>query len=218
MRIVAYIDAFNFYYGLTKHSPYRWCNLYKLCQLLLPEGEIEKVKLFAAYSKEFTDNPGQSKRQNTYFQALRTIPQIELITSTYVISEKYLPLCDSPKEAPEKRKVRVPQEKGSDVNFATHLIVDASKNLYDMAAVFTNDSDLTEPLRAVRYDFGKKIYLFITSNREHRRASKNLMKAANYSKFVPEEILASSLLPEKIVTSRGTTIFMPLSWKGDSGG
>lgn len=35
----------------------------------------------------------------------------------------------------------LPEEKGSDVNLATELLVDGFKRRFDMAAVVTNDAD-----------------------------------------------------------------------------
>ena len=46
------------------------------------------------------------------------------------------------------------EEKGSDVNLATYLMLDGCRNAYDVAIVVTNDSDLAEPIRLVRSEFG----------------------------------------------------------------
>lgn len=214
MKIIAYIDAFNFYYGLTKNTPYKWCNLWMLCQELLPEGDVTKVKLFTAYSRDFPEYPGQARRQNTYFRALETIPQIEIIKSKYTVDKKFLPLC-GPEEESQSRKVmvKVSKEKGSDVNLATHLLVDAYKDLFEMAAVFTNDSDLALPLKAVRYEFNKKIYLMITVREGHRSASKQLLELSNYHKLITPEMLAKCQLPERVITKQGKIITIPDLWK-----
>jgi uncharacterized LabA/DUF88 family protein len=42
------------------------------------------------------------------------------------------------------------EEKGSDVNVATHLLIDAFSSRIDAAVVITNDSDLALPIRHVR--------------------------------------------------------------------
>ena len=59
------------------------------------------------------------------------------------------------------RPVRVmkTEEKGSDVNLATHLLIDAVDDLYDVAVIISNDSDLKEPITQVRNRFGKRIVL-----------------------------------------------------------
>lgn len=42
------------------------------------------------------------------------------------------------------------EEKGSDVNVATHLLIDVMSNAVDAAIVISNDSDLALPLREMR--------------------------------------------------------------------
>ena len=42
------------------------------------------------------------------------------------------------------------EEKGSDVNVATHLLVDVMQRAVDAAIVITNDGDLALPLRVAR--------------------------------------------------------------------
>jgi hypothetical protein len=39
------------------------------------------------------------------------------------------------------------EEKGSDVNLATHLLHDAHMGRFDVAGVISNDSDLLEPIK-----------------------------------------------------------------------
>jgi hypothetical protein len=43
-----YIDGFNFYYGALKKTPYRWINVRKLCELLLPKNTVAEIKYFTA--------------------------------------------------------------------------------------------------------------------------------------------------------------------------
>lgn len=42
-----------------------------------------------------------------------------------------------------------PEEKGSDVNLATMLLLDGCGRKYDVAMVISNDSDLALPIRMV---------------------------------------------------------------------
>jgi hypothetical protein len=43
-----YIDGFNFYYGALRKTPYRWVNVRKLCELLLPKNTVAEIKYFTA--------------------------------------------------------------------------------------------------------------------------------------------------------------------------
>ena len=47
--------------------------------------------------------------------------------------------------------------KGSDVNLATFLLMDAFDDAFDMAVIVSNDSDLMEPISQVRSRFQKGI-------------------------------------------------------------
>src|SRR5215831_3668847 len=55
-----------------------------------------------------------------------------------------------PQRLPHLVKVEKAEEKGSDVNLATHLVRDAFLNEFDVAVVITNDTDLIEPIKVVR--------------------------------------------------------------------
>ncbi|HNB40474.1 MAG TPA: NYN domain-containing protein [Anaerolineales bacterium] len=212
MRISVYVDGFNFYHGLTENTKYRWCDLLKLTKQFLPNGEYGKIKLFAAHSKEYYDNLGKPERQNRYLQALKTIPGFEFIPSKFSQFKKTLPLRDSPKDKPEFVHVRGYKEKGADVNLASHLISDGIKNLYDIAVVFTNDSDLVEPIRVVRYDLNKKVYILLTCKNRNAWVSKELITVAKYHKLVEEDHLRVSQLPDVVTRPGKPALKKPLSW------
>jgi hypothetical protein len=46
MKTTVYVDGFNLYYGAVKGTAYKWLNLNRLCQFLLPRNEITKIKYF----------------------------------------------------------------------------------------------------------------------------------------------------------------------------
>jgi uncharacterized LabA/DUF88 family protein len=51
------------------------------------------------------------------------------------------------------------EEKGSDVNLAAHLLNDAWKGAFEAAAVFSNDTDLVEPIRMVAIERNKPVFV-----------------------------------------------------------
>ena len=212
MRIYAYIDGFNFYHGLTKDTQYRWCNLVELCKLLLPKGELLKVKLFAAHAKQFPDDPEKPIRQGRYISALKTIPEFEFVPSMFTRESKYLPLSYSPPKSPTFTSVVVNKEKGADVNLGSHLLSDGINNLYDLAMIVTNDSDLAHPLAVARYDLNKFIYLLLPCNKKERRASKQLMQMANAHKFINLDNVMNSQFPRVITRNGKVPIIKPDTW------
>jgi len=65
-RAIVYVDGFNLYYGALRNTPFRWLDLARLSDLMLPEQCVVKVKSFTS----IVDDPGGSVRQQVYISAL----------------------------------------------------------------------------------------------------------------------------------------------------
>ena len=48
MKTNIYIDGFNLYYGCIKGTSYKWLDVAKMCRLLLPKDNIQRIKYFTA--------------------------------------------------------------------------------------------------------------------------------------------------------------------------
>ncbi len=160
-RMSFYIDGFNLYYGSLRGKPYRWLDIEALCrQYVKPGAELVSIKYFTAKVKDRPDNPGQQKQQREYLRALKTLPKVEIIYGRFLTRKATRLLTNPPKRGKKGdiglREVWVHEEKGSDVNLASHLLVDGSRARYDLAVVISNDSDLKTPVEIVRqvYDAG----------------------------------------------------------------
>ena len=68
------------------------------------------------------------------------------------------------------------EEKGSDVNLACHLLLDALRKDCDTAFVISNDSDLLEPIRIARREFGVQVGIGCP----HKRPSYVLVQEADF--------------------------------------
>lgn len=125
MKVNVYIDGFNLYYGAVKGTPYRWLNIAQMCHLLLPDDHIQQIKYFTALVHPRPRDLDQRIRQETYIRALETIPNLSVIYGFFLVHEVTMPLV-----APVGGYARVykTEEKGSDVNLATHLLVDGFQN------------------------------------------------------------------------------------------
>lgn len=157
MRTIIYVDAFNLYYGCLKGTPYRWLNIQKLCELLMPKNNIVAVKYFTALVSERPNDPGQPMRQQTYLRALRTLPTTQIVLGHYLTHNVWMPAGALPGAKQQYVEVIKTEEKGSDVNLATHMLHDAHLNRFDVAVVISNDSDLLAPIKLVRTDLRKKV-------------------------------------------------------------
>ncbi|MBE7463215.1 MAG: NYN domain-containing protein [Planctomycetes bacterium] len=203
-----YIDAFNLYFGSLKKTPYKWLDLVAMSRLLLkPYHKINKVKVFAALVKPRPNDLTQPQRQMAYFRALRTLPEIEIIEGHYLSHEVRMPLAGC---APGQQKfatVIKTEEKGSDVNLATHLLFDAFRNDYECAVLVSNDSDLQEPLRIVRQELQKRVGVL----NPHKHPSRMLTQHAHFVKTIRTGVLAHSQLPPILYDAHGT-IHKPPTW------
>ena len=73
-----YIDGFNLYYGALKRTPYKWLDLGKLAQTLLPADTIQELHYFTARVSSRAYNPSSAHDQGLYIRALKTIPNLHI--------------------------------------------------------------------------------------------------------------------------------------------
>ena len=139
LKTNVYIDGFNFYYGCIKGTPYRWLDLSLLCRRLLPKARIHRIRYFTALVTPRPNDPGQRTRQEIYLRALRTIPNLSIHLGRFLASKVRMMKADG---SGEKVKVLKSEEKGSDVNLASYLLIDAYLSDCDVAVIVSNDSDL----------------------------------------------------------------------------
>ncbi len=123
-----YVDGFNLYYGALRNSPYRWLNLETLCQLLLPKNVIGQIKYFTALVSARPTDPHQPVRQQLYLRALATLPKVSVHLGHFLTHDVTMALVVPPGQPQKYAKVIKTEEKGSDVNLATHCILNPHPN------------------------------------------------------------------------------------------
>jgi uncharacterized LabA/DUF88 family protein len=160
-RTRVYVDGFNLYYGAFREGPYKsykWLDLVTFCREILPaDSDIDLVRYFTARVKPRGSDLGAPARQAAYIQALRTLPEISIHMGTFSTHPKVRPVADPKAHCQPTVEVLVTEEKGSDVNLATYLLLDAFDDAFDAAVVVSDDSDLLEPMRVVKNRFKKKL-------------------------------------------------------------
>ena len=105
--------------------------------------------------------------------------------------------------------VRDSEEKGSDVNLATRLLVDGFNGEYEQAVVVSNDADFVGAMRYVRDDLGLRVTLV---NPDSRNTSpRELANAATYVKRLWKSHLRRSQLPDRLSDEVGV-ITKPAGW------
>ena len=209
MKTNIYIDGFNLYYRALKDSPFRWLNLRKLAETLFPQDAINSVCYFTARLDTRPGNPGQSRRQLVYLRALATLPGLEIHYGVFRSGVKRRPLAQPIPGLPTHVLVRNSEEKGSDVNLATRLLVDGFSGEYEQAVVMSNDADFAGAMRYVRDSLGLRVTLV---NPDPRKASpRELADAATYVKRLWKSHLRRSPLPDTLRDEVGI-IAKPDGW------
>lgn len=174
-RVIVYIDGFNLYYGI-RDTPYKWLGLRALCRTLLPNDHIVHIKYFTARVRATPADANVPLRQQIYLRALRTLPDFSIHYGHFLTSTPWMPVVQPP---PKFIQVHKTEEKGSDVNLATHLLADGFLGSYDTAVVISNDSDLCPPIEMVKNQLGRKVGLV---NPHPRTPSKPLGRLATFYK------------------------------------
>ena len=204
-----YIDGFNLYYRALKDTPFRSLDLRKLAETVFPQDDIHRVCYFTARLDARPGNPNQPRRQLVYLRALATLPGFDAYYGVFRSGVKRRPLAEPVTGLPSYVLVRDSEEKGSDVNLATRLLVDGFNGEYEQAVVVSNDADFAGAMRYVRDQLGLRVTLV---NPDHRNPSpRHLADAATYVKRLWKSHLRRSQLPDTLSDEVGV-ITKPAGW------
>ena len=154
-----YIDCINLYYRALKDTPFRWLDLQSLSRNLFPEDTIHRISYFTALVNPRRDNPGLTERQLIYPRALATLSSIKIHYGTFRSGVIRRPLAEPIEGLPTHVPVRTSEEKGSDVNLATRLLVDGFNGDYQQAVIISNDADFAGAMEYVRDSLGLRATL-----------------------------------------------------------
>lgn len=194
-KTFVYVDGFNLYYRALKHTPYKWLNLKKMCDLALGEGyEVTCIKYYTARVSANMDRD-QPRRQQLYLSALKTIPELEIYYGKFLAHPVRLPLQTPLSDGTRSAWVMRAEEKGSDVNLASHLVNDAHLRLFEAAAVVSCDTDLVEPVRIV----ARQLRLPICLLPPQIEGSRSLQSAATEVRQIGKARLKQAQFPDEIV-------------------
>jgi hypothetical protein len=208
MRTRIDVDAFNLYYGALRGTRFKWLDLDALCRnLLKPANRIEHIHDCTARVSARDGDHGQPQRQELYFRALRTIPHLTITLGHFLSNDVRMATVSPSGAIGGTVQVRKTEEKGSDVNLATLLVKEGFQNLYDVALVISNDSDLLLPIEVVKEDLGKPVGVV----NPHQKPSSRLRRSASFYKQIRKGVLGASQFPTALSDSRGS-FTKPAGW------
>jgi len=211
-RVIAYIDGFNLFYSSLKGTKNKWLDLVSLCEALLkPNQELVVVKYFSAQIASLHTKPEKALRQKIYLEALQTSSKIEIRLGYFSVHKTKMPLAkDFDEGILSLVEVIKTEEKGTDVNLAVQMAVDAMQDKFDYAMLFSNDSDMSYSVQIAVNDCKKKVGLYIARD---AISHKVLKENACYIRRLTQTLLASHQFPDEIKTKTGRVIKEPKDWR-----
>ncbi len=200
-RVIVYVDGFNLYFGMMEagFSYCRWLNVKALAQNLLQNNQqLLAVKYFTA---RVTNNPDKQKRQSTYLDAQYN-EGVKIIYGQYQNNKLECHRCGHIWMAAN--------EKMTDVNIATNMLLDAYQNKYEMAMLISGDSDLVPPIKAVHENFSlKRVFVAFPP----KRHNSTVAAVAKGSLIIGRKKLVESQLDLSIQKkSDGFILNKPTDW------
>jgi len=207
VKTIVYVDGFNLYYGSVKNTPYKWLNIHRMCELLLPKNQIVGIKYFTAKVFSRKNDPQKHIRQQVYLRALETLPNFEIIYGHYSEHPKWMRLANPQPGQPKFTQVIRTEEKGSDVNLAVHLLFDGYQGKYELAALVTNDSDLLSAIEIVQNHMELKVGIL----NPQKHPSKELQKEALFIKKIRRGVIKASQFPDVLSDAKGS-FYKPKEW------
>jgi NYN domain len=209
VRVNVYVDAFNLYYGCLRGTPYRWLDLEALSRRYIrKEDELHRIRYFTA---RVSPRPGDERvhlRQQAYLRALHTIPCLSIHFGRFQQTETRMHLAQPPARGPSTALVVKTEEKGSDVNLASYLLLDAFRGDYETALVISNDSDLCTPIEMAKNELKRRVGIL----NPHRVRSRDLASIPpTFSKQIRSGALRDSQFPDLLNDERGS-VRRPDSW------
>jgi hypothetical protein len=100
------------------------------------------------------------------------------------------------------------EEKGSDVNLASYLLLDASRRDCAVAVLITNDSDLKVPIELAQSEFGLKVGVVNPHPPERRSRAMR----PTFFKQLRQSAVRACQFPPTLVDSKGRQIQKPATW------
>jgi uncharacterized LabA/DUF88 family protein len=207
-RAIVYIDGFNLYYGALKGTAHKWLDVVALARRLAPNDRLVAVRYFTARVRPQPSDPQQPQRQQAYLRALGTLPLVTIHLGHYLSHVTRMPLANPRSGGARTVEVIKTEEKGSDVNLATYLLLDAFRNRCDKAVVVTNDSDLQEPIRVAEVDLGVEVVIV----NPHPPLRRSLALQASAMRQLRAATVAACQLPATVIDAQGRKIHKPPTW------
>lgn len=208
-----YIDGFNLYYRALRRSPqYKWLDLAKLSQALLPGHQINRIRYFTALIDQRPgDDPLKQHRQLLYLRALETIPNLSIHYGQFKTRNVWRRRARANPDLDDPVLVKNTEEKRTDVNLASYLLMDGYEGDYEQAVVVSNDSDLALPIEIVRERPSRPVGVVNPNTTRSSLTSVELREAATFLRQLRHNALRNSQFADSLMDGTGA-FFKPEVW------
>lgn len=202
-RVAAFIDGFNIYHSIHEHgcSAYKWLNYWSLAEAFIsPKQErLVNVYYFSALAPWDTQ---KRERHKTYIRALEFYG-CQVILGKFKKVTKKCHKCH--------QEYQTFEEKETDINIAVRMILEANKNSYDKALLFSGDSDMIAGVKALK-ESAPQIHVRVVI--PYNRSSIDLVNNCHSNARIKRKHLEKNQLPERIELSPGSGKFIqrPPEW------
>ena len=176
-----------------------------------PQATIVGVDFFTA---RIRPRPGKGpqgqQRQQAYLRALEE-RGVTVHLGVFQLQQKPRPLVRDPSIY---ELVHDTEEKGSDVNLASRLLVDGFQGAYDAAIVISNDGDLKMPVDLVRTLLTRPLGVLnphLHAGRSRALTPPGLVAPSFYAKIEPADFFAAQL-PDPLSDKADRLIHKPAGW------
>lgn len=199
-KLNLYVDGFNLYHGLRKHrGKFKWLDLTAVAQQLCKaDEEVGTVNYFTAR----ISGPDKMKirRQNVYLEAL-VETGVNITHGKFKLREWRCPVCG--------KTYKKYEEKESDVNLGTILLVDSAAQAAHTMAIVSGDSDLILPMIKARDVYGRNVLPVFPPNRYSTEIQQRLRKFFKLGRT----LLRDCQLPDAVTKADGYTLYRPKKWR-----
>ena len=199
-RVIVFVDGFNLYFGMLEagFSNSKWLNLELLVKnFIKPNQVLIAIKYFTS---RVSNNPEKQKRQTIYIEALESVG-VEIYYGHYQRETIKCHRCGNIWASYN--------EKMTDVNIATQMIIDAYQDNYDMAMLISGDSDLVPSIIEVHANFHtKRVFVAFPPKRHNNSVS----LVAKGSITIGRKKIADSQFDEEVTKNDGYILKKPKDW------
>jgi uncharacterized LabA/DUF88 family protein len=200
-RVIVYVDGFNLYFGMLDagFDYCKWLNINLLVNNLLQNNQtLVEIKYFTS---RVSNNPDKQKRQNTYLEALESVG-VNIYYGNYQSDKLECRRCGN--------IWPTYNEKMTDVNIATQILIDAFQDKYDMAMLISGDSDLVPPIKSVHEIFKNKRVFVAFPPKRHNQSVALMAKG---SLTIGRKKLVDSQFAIEVTKRDGYILKKPKDWE-----